>query len=132
MTLSSALLRLRQTRSALLGRRADRYTATEVARLLGPNGPESDERRRAVLATAAVPSAWLDELGEREAQELGRLAGRLPTIVFLYASGASLEEILRHVGGWSTWGVERALDAAARCIAARLNDLGPSAVQGAA
>jgi hypothetical protein len=132
MTLSSALLRLRQTRSALLGRRSGRYTAGEVTRLLGPNGPESDERRRAVLATAAVPGAWLDELGQREARALGRLAGRLPTIVCLYASGASLEEILRHVGGWSTWGVERALDTAARCIAARLNERGPPAVSGAA
>ena len=132
MTLSSALLRLRQTPSSLLGRRSGRYTASEVDRLLGPNLPESDERRRAVLATAAMPSAWLDELGEREARELGRLAGRLPTIVFLYASGASLEEILRRVGGWSTWGVEQALDTAARCIAARLNDRGPPAAWGAA
>ena len=132
MILSSTLLRLRQTRSALLGRQSGRYTAREVRRQLRRNAPESDERWRAVLDTAAVPGAWLDYLGEREARELGRLADRLPTVVFLCASGASSEEILQRVGGWSTWGVERALDAAARCIAARLNDRGVPTARGAA
>ena len=132
MILSSTLSRLRQTRFALLGRQGGRYTAGEVRRLLSPNAPESDGRRGAVLAAAAVPGVWLDHLGERKARELGRLAGRLPTIVFLYASGASLEEILGRVGGWSTWSVERALDAAAACIAAGLNDRGSPAARGAA
>lgn len=132
MTLSSPLPRLRQACSSLLGGRSARYTGSDVRVLLDPDAAESDERRRVVLATAAVPSAWLEYLGEREARELGRLAGRLPTIVFLHASGDSLEEIVRRVGGWSTWGVERALDVAARCIAARLNDRGLPTVRGAA
>ena len=132
MTLSSPLPRLRQACSALLGGHSARYTGSDVRALLDPDAAEPDERRRAVLAAAAVPSAWLDELGEREVRELGHLAERLPTIVFLHASGASSEEILRRVGGWGTWGVERALDTAARCIAARLNDRGSSAARGAA
>jgi hypothetical protein len=117
-----SLSRSRRMCSALLGNRFRRYTAREVSFLLGPNAPGSTERRRAVLATASVPSAWLDYLSQRDAVEVGRLAGRLPTIVFLYASGASLEEILGRVGGWGTWGVERALEAACGCIAACLND----------
>jgi hypothetical protein len=131
MTLSSALPRLRQVCSAVLGGRSGRYTGRDVRALLHPDAAESDEHRRAVLATAAVPSAWLDYLGEREARELGRLAGRLPTMVSLHASGASSDEILRRVGGWSTWSVERALDAAARCIASRLNDRGSPTLRGA-
>ena len=132
MTLSSRLPRLRQMCSALLGGRSARYTGSDVRALLGPDAAGPDERRRVVLAAAAVPSAWLGYLGEREVRALGRLAGRLPTIVFLHASGASSEEILRRVGGWGTWGVERALDTAARCIAARLNDRRVPSVEGAA
>lgn len=121
MTWSSALPRLRRACSALLDGRSGGYTQSDVRALLEPAAAEPDERRRAVLAAAAVPGAWLDHLGEREGRELGRLADRLPTIVFLHASGASSDEILRRVGGWGTWSVERALDVAAHCIAARLN-----------
>jgi hypothetical protein len=132
MTLSSPLPRFRRACSTLLGGRSARYTGSDVRALLDPDAAESDERRRAVLAAAAVPSAWLDHLDDSEARELGRLAQRLPTIIFLHATGASSEEILRRVGGWGTWGVERALDAAAGCIAARLNDRSSSTAQGAA
>jgi hypothetical protein len=122
MTLSSALPRLRQACSAVFDRPLARYSPRDVRALLAPAAGELDEGRRAVLATAAVPGAWLDHLGKRQAHELGRLADRLPTVVFLHVSGASSQEILRRVGGWSTWSVERALDVAADCIAARLND----------
>jgi hypothetical protein len=121
MITSSPLLRVRQACAALLDQRADRYTAGEVSHLLHPDARGSDRRRQAVLEAAAVPSAWLAHLDRREACELGRLAERLPTIVFLHASGSSPEQIAQRVGGWGAWGVERALDVAARCIAERLN-----------
>ncbi len=122
MVTTATRLGFRWLRSTLLGDRSAQFTATEVRSLLSPDVPGSTQRRQATLATVAVTSAWLEYLGKREARELGRLAERLPSIVYLYAAGAALEEILRRVGGWSTWRVERALDAACACIAACLNE----------
>ncbi len=131
MTLSAPLLRLRQTFSALLGGRSARYSGSDVRALLDPNAAESGERRRAVLSTAAVPGSWISYLRDRDVRELGRLAERLPTIVCLHASGVSLDELARPAGTRSTWRVEQALNAAADCIAARLNDERLPAVRGA-
>jgi hypothetical protein len=131
--LSSPLPRLRQLRSALSGRRASRYTATEVRALLDPQAGEVTERRRSVLATAAVPSGWTGYLRERDAAELGRVAERLPTILFWHRAGHSTEEIGRRIGLLGGPGrAERALQVAAGCIAARLNDRGLPAARGAA
>ncbi len=122
MIFSSTLLHLRRIGLPVPSRQAGRYTASEVRLLLRPSASGSAERRRAVLATAAVPGVWLSYLSQRAALETGRLAERLPTVVFLYVSGRSFEEMLHHVGGWSTVGVERALDIACACIARCLND----------
>lgn len=110
---------------------APRYTAREVRALLGP-AAVVDDRGQAVLATAAVPSSWAEYLPDDEAWRLGRAAARLPTIVFWYRSGLSLEAIGRRLGVFAgPWLAERALEAAAGCIAERLNDRGTPAVRGA-
>jgi uncharacterized protein CbrC (UPF0167 family) len=73
---------------------------------------------------ATVPGDWLAHLDEREAWQLGRLADRLPTLVYWHSVGVGLEEMLARAGGWSTWRFERALDVACGCIAAYLNRAG--------
>src|SRR6266540_654484 len=91
----------RRHTAAWLGSPAGRYTAGEVRRLLDPKAEGADqERRRAVLATASLPGAWTERLDPREAWSLGRLAGRLPTVVGFYASGLSLDEIRERIGTW--------------------------------
>jgi hypothetical protein len=124
MNTSTPLLRARHAALALLGRRGEWYSPSEVVRLLRPGTRPPDERRRAVLDAAAMPGAWLGYLGRRDALRIGRFAERLPTIVFLHASGASPEQIAQRFGGWGGWEAEQALEAAAACIATRLNDRG--------
>jgi len=89
-------------------------------------------RLAAIRACAAEPSGWIGRLEDRPADELGRLGGLLPKIVFWYAAGLSLEEIGRRVGHFGelsgTWEAERALGAAARCIARQLNHSRPAGV----
>ena len=89
-------------------------------------------RLAAIRACAAEPSRWIGRLEDRPADELGRLGGLLPKIVFWYAAGLSLEEIGRRVGHFGelsgVWEAERALLAAARCIARQLNHSRPAGV----
>lgn len=125
MAFSSLPVRLRRLLQPQALARADAYTAGDVRRLLDPGAPACADERAAVLEIAALPSVWLGELSSQQALALGRLAQRLPTIIYLYASGASPETISRRVGSWTMWGVERALDAACACMAARLNRQAP-------
>ena len=127
MALSTLSLRLRELFSPITFGDAPRYTAPDVRTLLDAAVPvdasteESAERRDAVMAVAARPSAWTGRLGRQRVWELGRLADRLPTIVGLYARGTPLEELARREGCLSTSTVERALDVACTCIAEHLN-----------
>ena len=127
MALSTLSLRLRELFAPISIGDASRYTAPDVRTLLDAatldaSSEETDERREAVLAVAARPSAWTGRLGRQQVWELGRLADRLPTIVALYSRGTPLEEIGRREGCLTTFTVERALDVACACIAAQLND----------
>jgi hypothetical protein len=114
------------SRLSRLGRPADgehnpRFTAQEVREILSPQYRSTGDRLDAVQEVAAIPGAWTGRLGKDRAWQLGRLAGRLPTLVYRYASGTPLDEIARGVGCLTTSTVERALDAACACIAAELN-----------
>src|SRR6266542_16034 len=110
MFLSSAFPCLRRIYSALLGDGFAPFTASEVrAALAEPTGDQPDERRQAILAVATVPGHWTGRLREQDAVELGGLADRLPTIVSLYAQGASLALIAGRAGTRSLWRAERAL-----------------------
>lgn len=130
--ISSPLTHLRRLYALAPGRGVPRYTAEEVLALLGTEPADSDHRQRSVLATASVPSAWTGYLSSADAWQLGRDAYRLPTILFWHRTGLSLEEIGRRLGLFSgTWQARRALEAAAGCIAARLNDRGLPAARGA-
>ena len=115
------------------------YTADEVLAQLTPGDPAATEaanepsRAQAIRACAAQPSEWLGRLDPGAASSLGRLTDRLPTIVWWYASGRSLddlgERLCAFAGGLQA---RRALGVAARCIAARLKDRTAPAVSGAA
>jgi hypothetical protein len=121
MVTSSPLPRLRQLYTGLSGRRENQFTASEVRALLHPQA-QAGGRREAVLAVAAVPSAWTDHLRHRDLELLGRVAGQLPSILFWHRAGQSFEEIGRRIsylGG--TWRAQLALKVAARCIAEQLN-----------
>ena len=128
MALSTLSLRLRELLSPISIGDAARYTAPDVRSLLTPSAPSGasseapDERRDAVLAVAARPSAWTGKLGRQQAWELGRLADRLPTLVALYSRGTPLEELARREGCLTASTVERALDVACACIAEHLNN----------
>ena len=132
MSPNSLLQRLRQLCLALSRSQSPRFSASEVQVLLAPRADAAIERREAVLTTASVPSSWTDYLRRDDARLLGRVAGRLPTIVCLYRAGHSIEEIGRRISVFGgSWLAERALEAAAQCIAARLNDCGMPNVRGA-
>jgi hypothetical protein len=94
--------------------------------LRSPDAPAQDDvRAAAIRSCAAQPAQWLDGLDDGTTEELGRLSGQLPSIVFWYTAGLSLDEIGRRVGHFGelsgVWEAERAASAAARCIARRLN-----------
>ncbi len=114
------------SRLSRLGRPADgehdhRFTAREVRELLGSESTGSGDRLLAVRQVAAVPSTWTGHLGKNQAWQLGRLADRLPALVYRLASGASLDEIARGERSLTAWNVDRALTAACGCIARELN-----------
>jgi hypothetical protein len=122
-----------------LSRVMGRYTSAEVAMML--NRSECDclgwiepARQQAILACASQPSEWWDRLDHGTEWRLGlRLYYRLPTIVSWYLAGHSPDEIGRRIsmfGGSAS--ALRALEAAARCIASRLNDRRLPPVRGAA
>jgi hypothetical protein len=103
-------------------RDANDFSAAEVRRLLNTSeDPIDPARRQAVLAAAARPSAWTARLDASRAWELGRLAERLPTIVYLHTSGAAPEQVCKRLGTLSALTAERALEVACGCIAAQLN-----------
>jgi hypothetical protein len=123
----------------LLNRAVGRYTPAEVAVLLnrsaGCCGVHVDPARaKAILACAVQPSEWAGRLDSGTEWRLGlRLYYRLPTIVSWYLAGLSPDEIGARIsmfGGPAS--ALRALDAASRCIAARLNDRALPPVRGAA
>lgn len=125
---------LRQWFRRAAGRPRRPYTAAEVLAQLSPASTAAGDpaRARAIQACAARPSEWLDRLDARTRWQLGRLAERLPAIVSWYARGLSLDEIgARTCLFAGELQARRALAAAARCIAARLNDPTLSAVPGA-
>jgi hypothetical protein len=130
MIMSSPLPRLRQLCSGFTG--SDQFTTREVRALLDPRAKVSP-RREAVLAVAAVPSAWADHLRDRDLELLGRSAGQLPSILFWHRAGLSLEEIGRRITFLSgAWRASLALEVSARCIAEQLNRYsGPAMQRGA-
>ena len=108
-----------------LSRVTGRYTPAEVAGVLrGQCCAGTPERVRAILACATQPSEWMWRLDGGTEWRLGlRLYYRLPTIVAWYLAGLSPEEVALRIsmfGGSAS--ALRALEAAARCIASRLND----------
>lgn len=114
------------------------YTAAEVSALLNRSAePPADfdaARARAILACATQPSEWWGRLDHGTEWRLGlRLSYRLPTIVSWYLAGLSPDEVGARIsvfGGAAS--ALRALDAASRCIASRLNDRHLPPVRGAA
>jgi len=119
----------------VLARRTSRYTPTEVIAQLETRGATTVQpgRARAIVACAAQPSEWMDRLDARTAWQLGQLAAHLPTVVAWYGAGLSFKEIGQRIGSLGgSWTARRALEAAACCIAARLNDDGSPVVRGAA
>jgi len=123
----------------VLNRAVGRYTAAEVATLLNRSAgcacSDVDPRRaQAILACATQPSEWCGHLDSGTEWRLGlRLYYRLPTIVSWYLAGLSPDDIGARIsmfGGPAS--ALRALDAASRCIAHRLNDRRLPPVRGAA
>src|SRR4051812_26945824 len=115
-----------------------RYTPAEVAAMLNRSECRccswiEPARQQAILACATQPSEWFDRLDHGTEWRLGlRLYYRLPTIVSWYLAGQSPDEIGRRIsmfGGPAS--ALRALDAASRCIARRLNDRGLPPIRGA-
>ena len=115
------------------------YTPDEVATMLnrsscGCTPSTASSRERAILACATQPSEWWGRLDHGTEWRLGlRLYYRLPTIVSWYLAGLTPEEVGERIsmfGGSAS--ALRALEAAARCIASRLNDRRLPPVRGAA
>ena len=99
------------------------FTAQEVRQRLQVDFATSDERTRHVHAAAAHTAVWSSRLSDRLAFELGRAASRLPSVVFWYRQGVSLNEIGRRLSPFgSVWDANRALDTAATLIAQVLNE----------
>lgn len=97
------------------------YTVKEVRQRLQVD-LDGDARTAAVHAAAAMTGVWSRELPDRVAFDLGRSAGRLPSVVYWYRQGLSLCEIGRKLSMFGTaWDAERAIDAAALLIAQALN-----------
>jgi hypothetical protein len=98
------------------------YSATEVRQRLQVDR-DGDARTQAVHAAAEMTSIWSSLLPERTMYDLGRTAGRLPTVVHWYRQGLSEREIGRRLSPFGTeWDAERALEAATELIARALND----------
>jgi hypothetical protein len=125
--------------SVALSRVMGWYTPDEVAALLNRSAcvcaaGVNASRQQAILACATQPSEWWGRLDHGTEWRLGlRLYYRLPTIVSWYLAGHTPEEIGRRIsmfGGSAS--ALRALEAAARCIASRLNDHSLPPVRGAA
>ena len=108
-----------------LWRATGRYSAAEVAAVLrGHRCATTSERGRAILACATQPSEWMWRLDGGTEWRLGlRLYYRLPTIVAWYLAGLTPEDVAARISMFGgTASALRALEAAARCIASRLND----------
>ena len=117
-----------------LMRATGRYSAAEVSAVLrGQQRATSRARGRAILACATQPSEWMWRLDRRTEWRLGlRLYYRLPTIVAWYLAGLTPEEVAARISMFGgTASALRALEAAARCIASRLNDGALPPVRGA-
>ena len=97
------------------------YTGQEVRRLMDPANEDRTERGARVLTVAAAPHAWLPLIRHRDRRGLGAIVDRLPTLIALYRSGTSVQQMCDRFGGWSAWRYERALDLACDGIATGLN-----------
>ena len=97
------------------------YTGQEVRRLMDPANEDRTERGARVLTAAAAPHAWLPLIRHQYDRGLGGIVDRLPTLIALYRSGTSVQQMRDRFGGWSTWRYERALDLACDGIARGLN-----------
>ncbi|HLZ31721.1 MAG TPA: hypothetical protein VKV73_30735 [Chloroflexota bacterium] len=107
---------------AQLPRPARPYTSEEV-RLRLQLDDTRDPRTAAVHATATRSSLWSTLLPDKVAFDLGRSAGRLPTVVYWYRQGIPPHEIGRRLSGFGgAWDADRAFSVAAELIARALND----------
>jgi hypothetical protein len=98
-----------------------RFTSEEVLEHLRV-ADARDGRTAAVHAAAARTGVWANRLSDKTAFQLGRAAGRLPSVVYWYSQGVSLNEIGRRLSPFgSAWDARRALGVAAELIAAALN-----------
>jgi hypothetical protein len=122
MKLGSLLAHRTRLRVPSLRPMPSRFTAGEVRALLAAPASDSSGRRAAVLAVAAAPGAWVHRARPRDAEVAAWLAQRLPTVVYLYATGISTDELGRRLGGRGAWAVEQALNVACAAIADRLNE----------
>jgi hypothetical protein len=123
MAFSTYWPRLRRGGSSSGRQCGDHFSAAEVRQVLTTTTDHAGDpvRRGAVLAVAALTGDWTTRVDRRLAWELGRLAERLPTVVYLFTSGASPDEVRARLGTLSSATAERAFDAACACIAAQLN-----------
>jgi hypothetical protein len=100
---------------------SNRFTADEVLQCLRVGEP-GDGRTAAVQAAAARTGVWASRLPDKTAFQLGRAAGRLPSVVYWYTQGVSFNEIGSRLSPFgSAWDARRALRVAAELIAAALN-----------
>jgi hypothetical protein len=97
------------------------FTPAEVRERLQSADVEHP-RTLAVHAAAAQASVWSSLLPEKVAFDLGRVATRLPTVVYWYRQGVPTDEIGRRLSGFGgAWDADRALTVASELIARTLN-----------
>src|SRR5258708_37373125 len=78
----------------------------------------TDPRTEAVHTAAARTSVWSSLLPDKVAFDLGRTATRLPTVVFWYCQGVSVQDIGRRLSTFGgAWDADRALEVAPALIA---------------
>jgi hypothetical protein len=118
---SHAQRAFRAFRSALRADQLELFTEEQVRDLLRPDSVGPAASRSAVLTAASISNLWLaTPSGYRRTESL-RLAYRIPSILFWYSRGASVDEIRLRLGEWSVWAVEDALRAACSLLPAHLN-----------
>jgi len=108
-------------------RHLEPYRHKEVRARLCTDVSQSDPRTAAVHAAAAEVGAWMRLLSNDATREhrLGRVARRLPPVIYWHRHGLSPEEIGRRLApfGEACYG-DRAIDGACTLIAALLNSRG--------
>jgi hypothetical protein len=112
--------RLQTSTAALSAPKAERFTGREVAEALvgRRNGPRAER----ALEMAAQTGRWMPAEPSKVFREVGRIADRVPTILYQVRTGAEPEEIGRRLsplGG--EWPVRRTVEIASDLIARELN-----------